>query len=208
MWRIIFAVPCWVIYQIVIFLPLVILGWFFVPLAAACSAYTVHIKDISVDKSGIAIKKVHFTWDFMWIWDNYEDGIANDSYVKFDSMFMRIVYWSCLRNPVNNLRIVPILSCKIVPSKVQFVGSFGDSSIKYLPADEVHKYDTKIPQWFFAWQNIWHSNFYWQFKAFKRLWRFWLGNAKIYPTDIYGVSVDSYRGKGAGPVAQFKRVKT
>jgi hypothetical protein len=204
MWRIIFAIPCWIAYQLFIFIPLMLLGWVMVPIAAACGAYK---KVQDKDGAGNPRAEYHFTWPFMFVWDNVEDGVANDTYVNFKSMFMKIVYWSCFRNPVNNLRITPLLSCKINGSKVRFYGSFG--SVK-TPLNELQKtimlYDTKVPQWFFAYQNIWHSNFYWQFNAFGKLWRFWLGNCKVYPTDILFLPL-GYREKGSGPVAQFKRVK-
>ncbi len=150
----------------------------------------------------------HFKDNFMWLWDNYEDGIANDTYWKAPNMFLQIVYWSCLRNPVNNLRIVKFLSCHIKPEKVKFVGSFGHTPsvlMKDNPviADSIYQYDTKIPQWFFAWQDF-YSTFYWQFRFFKKLYRFWIG-WKIYPTDIYGVT--EYRKFGAGFTLQFKKVK-
>jgi hypothetical protein len=213
MWRLFLAFPCWIIYQIFIFIPLMLLGWVMVPIATACGAYK---KVQDKDGAGNPRDEYHFTWRVMFIWDNVEDGIYNDTYWKAPNTFLQIVYWSCLRNPVNNLRVSPTLSCQIDAPKVRFVGSITNKTWygKAYPAtpnidweQRTRTYDTKIPQWFFAWQTIWHSNFYWQFNALGKLWRFWLGNAKIYPTDIYGGPY-GYRERGAGPVAQFKRVKT
>jgi hypothetical protein len=211
--NILLAIPCWIAYQLFIFLPLLLAGWIIVPVAALCKAYEKTDDNLSKPNDGPIY---HFTWSFMSLWDNYEDGIANQNYVKFKSQFMRIVYWSCVRNPVNGLRISPTFSCKIVPEKVRFIGSITNKTWygKAYPATPsidwekaTRTYDTKIPQWFFCWQTIWHSNFYWQFRAMGKLWRFWIGNAKIYPTDIYGGPY-GYRELGSGPVAQFKRVKT
>jgi len=211
MWRLSYSIPIWLIYNFLIFLPLCILGWILIPIAAAAGAYK---KVEDKDGAGNPRTEYHFTWPFMFVFDNFEDGCANDTYVKFKSMFMKIVYWSCLRNPTNNMRIIPYLSCKINPEKVRFVGSF--VNYQTMPTEVnakteydrlVNKYDTKVPQWFFAWQNIWHSNLYIQFKAYDKLWRFWIGTAKIYPTDIFGIKETSYRFRGAGGVAQFKRVK-
>jgi len=203
--RLIFSIFVWLIYHLGIAVPLILLGWITVPVAALCKAYK---PTNSFDGVGNPRVDYHFTWPFMFVWDNHEDGIANDTYVKFESMFMRIVYWSCVRNPVNNLRMVPYLSCKIEPSKVKFIGSFVDSDEWALGPEvfelQVRRYDTKIPQWFFAWQGL-HSNLYWQFECMGKLWRLWIGSAKIYPTCIY--SVPKYLVKGSGPVLQFKRVK-
>lgn len=213
MGKIVLAIPCWIFMQICICIPLILLGWILVPVAAACGAYVKTDDNLSKPNDGPIY---HFTWRFMHIWDNWEDGIANQNYKKFDSMFMRIVYWSCLRNPTNNMRITPYLSCKINPRKVRFIGSITNKRWcgKAYPATPniewekaTRTYDTKIPQWFFCWQSTWHSNFYWQFHAFGKLWRFWIGNAKLYPTDIYGGPY-GYRDPGSGPVVQFKRVQT
>lgn len=203
--RLIYFIPSWVIYHGLIAVPLILLGWVLVPIAAAVGAYESYQ---GVDGFGVPRTQYRFTWPWMFLWDNHEDGIANDTYVKFKSMFMRIVYWTCVRNPVNNLRIVPYLSCKIDPSKVRFRGSFADSDEWALDPEvfelQVRRYDTKIPQWFLAWQGL-HSNFYWQFEMFGKLWRLWIGTAKVYPTCIY--NVPKYLSRGSGGVLQFKRVK-
>lgn len=191
MWRLSYHAPLWLTF-LAFRVIMVIIGWVVIPIAALCRAY-------SSSKSG-GQTVWHFTWKWMFLWDNYEDGIANDTYVKFNSMFMRIVYWSCFRNPVNNLRIVPYLSCKIDPERVDFRGSFGGRESSEVA---IRTYDTKVPQWFYCWQGL-YSNFYWQFNAFGKLWRLWIG-WKIYPTDIYGVT--EYRKLGAGFATQFKRVK-
>ena len=170
---------------------MIVLGWFFVPLAAFFGAYY-GIYDQLKDQKGEFPIVYHFTWPFMYPWDNDEDGIANQTYWIAPNYFLQIVYWSCVRNPVNNLRFVPYLKLDIDPTKVQFIGNL----------DDVEKYDTKIPQWFLCWQGI-KSCIYIQWKMFGGLWRFWLG-WKVYPTDVNGVT--PYRKNGAGFATQFKRV--
>lgn len=196
MWRLIYAIPSWILFEILIDIPLMIIGLIVIPIAAGCKAYEGHIeKDLII---------YHFTWKFMWLWDNYEDGIANNSYSNYKSMFWRIVSWSAIRNSTNNLRLVPWLSVQIDPKKVCFFGSFINwNDTKYSYSEEkdlINKYDTKIPQWFFCWQGF-YSCFYWQFGNLRRFWIGW----KIYPTDIYGVT--EYRKNGAGFATQpFTRV--
>lgn len=200
---IIVRILLWPIFIFLVFIPLLIIGWVMVPLAAICRAY--EKTDDNLDKPADG-PIYQFTWPIMFVWGNYEDGIANRNYKQFDSMFMQIVYWSCIRNPVNNLRVMPILSCKIEPKRVEFIGSFGHlhgNSMSKNLTETIKSYDTKIPQWFFAWHGL-YSNFYWQFNLFGKLRRIWVG-WKIYPTDIYGVT--KYRESGAGFAQQFKVVK-
>jgi hypothetical protein len=183
-----------------------------VPLAALCGAYVKTDDNLYKPADGPIY---HFTWPIMFIWDNFEDGIANKNYYVAPNMFLQIVYWSCLRNPANNLRIVPYLSLMINRDKVHFIGSLGNSDYfrkmifskniaPNMAYDILHDYDTEIPHWFFAWQGI-YSNFYWHFHLFGKLRRFWIG-WKIYPTDIVGGPY-GYRDKGAGFALQFKVVK-
>jgi hypothetical protein len=178
-------------------LTLIILGWILVPLAVMCGAYEIRRSIYWPEKYIWA-----FTWDIMLLWNNEEDGcLAGKQYKDLKSIPLQIIYWSALRNPCNNLRFVPILSCRINPKKVKFTGSFGSSTDKYLPKDEVMKYDTKIPQWYFASCGL-YSCIYWQFTCLglRRLWIGW----SIYPTDIYDVT--EYRKFGTAFNTQFKKV--
>jgi hypothetical protein len=111
-----------------------------VPIAAACKAYYA-IFDPGKEAKGENPIVMHFTWGFMHLWDNYEDGIANDMYYKAPNTFLQIVYWSCFRNPVNNARITPPFRCIITPSKVRFIGTFGDYNGKGLIPGDVFSYD-------------------------------------------------------------------
>jgi hypothetical protein len=178
---------------------MIIIGWILVPIAATFKAYK---KVHEPDGWGVPKDKYHFTWMLLWPWDNWEDGIADISLDQEDSLWWRIVYWSCIRNPVNNLRLVPFLSVKIKPEKVNWVGSYGNGNFINTPA-ETRSYDTKTKQWFFCWHGF-YSNFYWQFNLFGQLMRFWIG-WKILPKDVYGV--EPYRKSGAGFAMQFKRVR-
>jgi hypothetical protein len=199
--RLIYSIFTWAVF-IILYALLILVGWVLVPVAVLFHAYEFETLSLTY----------HFTWRFMFIFDNYEDGIcAGRQYKDLGKVWKQIIYWSCVRNPVNNLRIVPYLSCKIDKEKVRFIGSFCSytNNIIYPPDQSVfkilvHQYDTKVPQWFFAWHG-WYSNFYYQFKIGESLYRFWIGT-KIYPTDIYGVNPESYRGKGAGFAIQFKKV--
>ena len=199
--RILWGIISWMGFTFLINLPTILLGWILIPIAAACGAYEAYQGH---DGAGTPRVQYRFTWKFMWLWDNEEDGIADKTYWVAPNMFLQILYWSCNRNPSHNLSNVPYLNCKIQPEKVRFVGSEGNKTDEKPPKNNNYMlYDTKIPQWFFAWQGP-YSNFYWQFILNGKLRRFWIG-WKIYPTDINGVT--PYRKNGAGFATQWKAVK-
>lgn len=199
MWRLIYAIPSWILFLLVRTL-FIILGWVLIPIAVICRAYAIiGVTNHGGDKWG-------FTWKFMdALYGNKEDGIAEGwQYWDTGAVWSQIIYWSAARNPTAGFRWTPFLSCKIDPTKVRFRGSFGgsDTPMSQLMQMGFEKYDTKVPHWFFAWHGL-YSNYYYQFKAFNRLWRFWIG-WKIQPHDVNGVS--KYRKNGAGFATQFKRV--
>ena len=177
-------------------IPAYLLGWILVPIATALKAYTVTQRLGQLDGNGEPRIDYHFTWRFMFLWDNWEDGIcAGRQYLNLPGVFLQTVYWSCMRNPINNMRITPYISCKIEPIKVQFKGS-QNSALKYdlRPA---------TPEWYYAWCGP-YSNVWWQFKMGGSIWRLWIGH-KIMPKDSLGL-VSEYRKKGAGFAFQFKKV--
>jgi len=187
--------------QIILWIPmftletlLMILGWIVVPIGAALKLYDWRI---GKDGAGNQRMEAHFTPRWLWLWSNDEDGIANDTYVKFNSEFLQILYWSCVRNPVNNLRFVPILSVEINPLKVMYFGTFGSS------AGVVDMYDKDdISFWYYCWHGL-YSNLRINFKLFKWRFRFWIG-WKVYPQDIKGVT--DYRKDSAGFAIQLKAI--
>ena len=175
----------------------ILMGWIVVPFAAACGAY-----EKSYDEEKAKKKEnpdvYHFTWRWMFPWDNFEDGIANDMYWKAPGLFIQIVYWSCLRNPANNLRRVPYLSVMIEKKKVRFVGSLDPRD--HAPTD----YDKDdLTFWYLCWHGL-YSNVRIQFKMAGSIWRFWLG-WKIYPEDSV-LDVGGHRVGGAGFATQFKEI--
>lgn len=171
---------------------MILLGWILVPLAAACGAYEAYMAPHWYEGTR---KQYRFTWKFMYPWDNKEDGIADTTYKQFDSMFMKIVYWSAFRNPANNLRYVPGLSVKIKQEKVKYIGSKVEAVTDYDRNDKTF--------WYICW-NGFYSNFRSHFKMFGGTWRFWLG-WKVYPEDSK-FEVTGHRKESAGFATQFKRI--
>ena len=189
-----------VLYFALLWIPLYLLGWVLIPLAAGCGAY-------KQDSSGL----YHFTWPFMAIYDNKSDGItcqdkdATGNYVFWPtvtSLYGRIWRWSAMRNPLASITIIPLVHCAIQPSRVGFDGTYGDGinghAYNY---ESLFQYDTKTVQWFVAWCGFF-SCFYWQFKWNGGLWLFWFGS-KIIPPDIKGVA--TYRTPRTYNTIQFNR---
>ncbi len=210
-WRLIYSIPAWLLYLVLVLLPLVLLGWILIPIAAAFKAYAVVPSTLSDQ-----YPTYHWTWPIMKLWDNEDDGIVDPGYSSYTSMFARIVYWTALRNPVDNLKIVPYVCDAIDPRDVRFIGSF--TSLPTTKAYEMKvaehitgtenyddwnaetlKYDTKVPQWWFCW-NGFYTNFYWAFNFSGHLRLFWIG-WKTKPGDIYGV--ETYRKPRAPSGIQF-----
>lgn len=205
MYRLIWSIPLWISFQVFIFIPFCLIGYILVPIALLLKAYRVEKNNLPSRNNGHDI--YHFTWPIMFLFNNFEDGFHNTTYFDY-GFFWTSMMWTCVRNPVNNLRIVPYLSVKIQPQNVDFIGTFGGPHEKYdYSLDEkklrVKQYDTNVPHWYFCWHGI-YSNFYRVFKLGNSLYRFWIG-WKIMPYDIFGVS--TYRVPGAGFALQFKRVK-
>lgn len=194
MWRLIYAIPSWIgflLFRTVV----ILLGWILIPIAAAAGAYDKQYDEHKADKGENPIV-YFFTWKFMFPWDNWEDGIANDMYWKAPNLFLQIVYWSAFRNPANNLRKVPGLSVHIEKEKVGFVGNLG-SDYALTAYDEDH-----LTFAYFCWHGF-YSNFRWQFRFFGKIFRLWIG-WKIYPEDSK-FEVRGHRKEGAGFGTQFKR---
>lgn len=198
--RFIHCFVSWFILMLLVRIPLILIGYIVVPVAVLAKAYRQEVSKYN----GREI--YNFTWKWMLPWNNPEDGIYCTTYFDYGFVFTTLM-WTLVRNPVNGLREVPFISCKVRPSQIEFKGTFGrrhgnKQTIQIV--DKIFSYDTKVPHWFLCWQG-WHSCFYWQFMLFGKLIRLWIGTAKLYPTDIYGVT--NYRKYGAGMVSQLKVVQ-
>lgn len=172
-------------------IPLFLLGHLIIPFLALFKMYYVR-------KSHYYNKQIAaFFWPFNYIWGNEEDGVlAGHQYKDYKDDDWQVWYWSAVRNPTNNLRFIPILSCRVDPNLIDWVGSLPESA-------SPKAYDMKTALWYYCWQGL-YTNFYWQFYLKDDLYRFWIG-WKLYPADILGVT--EYRKYGAGFAVQFKRVR-
>jgi hypothetical protein len=133
---------------------------------------------------------------------NWEDFIDNndkgDYGIKKEwPLWRKIVAWNLIRNPAQGLRWMPILSCKIDPKRVRWMGS---------PHTNPMLYDMKPakPECFYAYQGP-YASLWWQYESIitKKIVRLWIGWA-IYPSDQHGVT--PYRKDGAGFKIQWKNL--
>lgn len=174
-----------------------ILGWITVPIAVLAGAYKSVPRPGLIDGNGQPRVDHHFTWPFMYVWDNWEDGIAaGRQYYDAGPVWKQIIYWTCIRNPANNMRTTPIISCKIKPERVGYVGG---------PHAIAQQFDKRpaTSEWFFAWCGV-YTGLWLQFGMAGSIYRFWVG-WKIFPGDVTRTNF-GYRERGAGFTMQLKRV--
>jgi uncharacterized membrane-anchored protein YitT (DUF2179 family) len=191
--RLIYFLPTYLIFTLFINVPTIILGWILIPIHAIFYKYTTKTVVSIVNGRDILVWK----HKYMFIWSNNEDGVlAGDEYKNMPNWF-RIIYWSALRNPSNNLRFIKYLSVKLNPSKIKFKANITYPNLRDYDVDHL----TFIT---LTWQGL-LSNYRIQFRMFGKIWRFWIG-WKIYPHDKLGVDPKDYRFYGAGFATQFKRI--
>jgi hypothetical protein len=184
----------------------VILSPFLVGLAIIFNA---HIKT----KSPYFDKEVElFTWSIMKPYQNYEDGI--DAGLEFPTApkWVRILYWTVIRNPVNGFRWLPLVSTKIDPSKIKYIlinesGTFTENSKLSRSVIDDYEEGRIYPNFIYFVRQGWYSNFRAEFRIGKNVIRFWIGNFKGYPSHTKGIFSHDYQFYGSGPVFQLKRVK-
>lgn len=162
--------------------------------------------------SSLEISRINGRWirnwkyRFMYPWSNDEDGIeAGEELIGWPRTF-RIIYWSAIRNPANNLRFVKGMSCLIEPQNVKYVATkpkmLEGYYLKFLSPEA---YDMDQLRFISLTWHGYYSNLRIQFKMLGKIWRFWIG-WKIYPHDSLGIDPSDYRAQGAGFATQFKRI--
>lgn len=201
-------IALWLVHTLA-WLPLCVLGWLLVPIAVALKAYKPTISIVN----GREI--LNFTWPFMKPWNNFEDGIVAGEELIGKPEQLRILYWTLVRNPVNNLRFMPPFGIKHDASKVKFklclnnqfktcITEKSGQNSDFLKDAEEGRIEHEFSYW--AWQGL-YANYRKEFVFRGTRYRFWIG-WKIYCSDMHGISVHDYRYNGIGFAYQFKRVKS
>lgn len=199
--RLIYAIPMYLFF-LLFRTAVILLGLVLIPPQALL------YKFLTKEQVSVINGRVILNWrlGFMWPWSNEEDGILAGEELLGWPNAIRIIYWSEIRNPANNLRFVKALSCLIDPSKVNYSATKAKDIHGIPPVfSDILTYDFDNYRFLcFTWCGI-YSNLRIQFKMFNKIWRFWIG-WKIYPHDQFGIRENDYRYYGAGFATQFKRV--
>ena len=181
-----------------------ILGYVVIPPMALLHKYTTKTEISIINGREILVWKS----PLMFIWGNNEDGLIGASEYKDKPIWFRIIYWTTIRNPANNIRFIPYLSVTPTPSKIKFkvFGKILDFDGNEVALDNEYRILDKDEYRFttLTWQGI-YSNIRIQFKMRGKIWRFWLG-FKLNPEDQFGLWELDYRRYGAGFARQFKRI--
>lgn len=189
--RILLSVPVWLVRIILIFLPLAILGFIVIPLAICAGSYRMRLSHY------FTREVLQFPW-WASLWSNAEDGVDGlrggdpaqtwwAEKTKGWPTAKRIFIWSALRNPVNNLRYVPLLTPKFRPSRIYSIGLD-------------HEMQDGEGGWYFAWQGI-YSCLRYETAHF----RFWIGWC-FKPEDSKGIEATDTRLPRADFKLQLKRI--
>lgn len=184
------SLPSWTVMLLVIRLPLYLLGF---PLIAWQS------KQVEVRPSRYFPNRrlLQFRARWMWLWGNEEDGVdglrGGDSAqarwadeTEDCSPRGRIFLWSAWRNPVNNIRYVPVLN-----------PHFNSCQIRYIGTD--HEPVAGERGWFYIWQGLYSA-----FRLETGRRRVWVG-WKFRPEDVNGVDPMDTRLPRADFALQWKR---
>lgn len=176
------SLPIWTLF-ILVRTALMLVGHVLIPVAVLFKAYEVRPSKF-YDKQILS-----WTWKIMYLWGNEEDGIGGSPNYPFNgemwSLNRKIWTWSAVRNPVNNLRFVPILSFKLNPEKIKWYGN----------QLNLHLHNT-TEHYYFAHQGAYSCLLIMYRSKSGELKRFWLG-WKIRPSaKINGVS--PYQVPGVG----------
>lgn len=164
MWRLIYFIPVW-FGVFLVSTPFYILGFILIPLACLFKAYEKASDNLDKPNDGATY---HFTWFFMWPWDNYTtDGIACRNYYTspfkpysyFDMLFTVFV-WSAYRNPINNLE--RLISPRYNFNKLQWIGS------------KLAMYKADYHCWYLIWQGPF-AGYYKSFTIFGKLYYIKIG---------------------------------
>lgn len=142
-----------------------------------------------------------FQSPLMWLWDNEEDGCdglrgGNPAQTWWMAQTLgwavekRIWRWSAWRNPVNNMRYVPIISPRIPPRGSSLIGCVGTGA--------------EPPDGQAGWAFCWFGPYTGLYVKRASFW-LWIG-WKIRPSDRLGVDARDTRNPRYDFALQFKRI--
>lgn len=186
MWRLIYFIPIWIMHTVVWVL-IALAAWVLIPIAVLFRAYEVQASPITGEPL------LQYKWKIMLPYSNWGDGIyeglqfghRGEMLEKFLGIALskelkkdiHIIYWTLIRNPVNNVRFFPIMGVKPISSKIKFVGS--ENCVEDSSND-----DKEV--WYLCWQGVYGGfRIHIRFKTFMlRIMFGW----KLRPEDTKAIS--------------------
>jgi hypothetical protein len=200
--RLIYFIPIWLLFLLFRTL-MIVLGLIIIPPLAILYKLTTKTEISIINGRPI----LNWKYKLFWLWSNQEDGIlAGEELLKYPNS-IRIIYWSAIRNPANNLRFVPFFLVIPNPSKIKYklYGKIKDLQDNIIETTDLTILDSDKYRYITITYQGLYSNLRIQFKMFGKIWRFWLG-WKLLPGDILGLWELDYRRYGSGFATQFKRI--
>lgn len=195
----------WVLY-LVLRTVFILLGLVIVPILSVLDLTKTEVSKVN--------NRIIYNWKYklFYIWSNDEDGVIAGEELLGYPRWVRMIYWSAIRNPANNLRFIKGFSCVIEPQNVKFAGTNLKklNGTKYtiypfVTVGALKMYDSDEFRFITLTWCGFYSNLRIQFKMNGKIWRAWIGY-KIYPHDSFGIPETDYRYHGAGFATQFKRI--
>jgi len=187
-WNLLWAIPwmlvTWLSLELLVWLPLYLLGIPALWMGQCLSPILLMPSIMPSDPM-----RLGFTWKWLdWWVGNFEDGLLPDWWKDLEGTYMT---WF-LRNPVTNLRFVPIISTKPDADKIRWCGT-----LDYVPHDDTSR------GWFVCWQGPYVGFLYQGSK-----WGCWFGWKVSPDLRIVDNSPDrSYRYWGIGTAAHIWKVE-
>lgn len=172
----------WSLYQLLVGIPLWLLGWPICFVLARRSDWEV--------RDGVAAW--HPRW--AWLWGNVNDGVWGPQWWRERNagwpVWKLAFVWSAWRNPMNNLHLVPYLHPVIDPKRIRFVATSDD------PAHPSEWEPKPLGlQWSFTWQGIYAGvvvRYQWSQERHTQLRLGW----KLLPKDRFGITPEDDRNGG------------
>jgi len=186
-WNIIWLAPwlllTWGLCEILVWLPLLILGTVIVPIQLLLMDPNKYIKESLINK-GMPIYVFPYKW-MDELFGNHEDGLAPEWWWEKkgkDKSFWYVAITWFYRNSIRNMSFWPIVGTLPIINKIEWIGS--------------DAYPNPVGKTcFIVWMGY-YSGFLIQTKNNNGLWIGW----KIYPKDRFGIA--DYRHYGIGPDTQ------
>ena len=188
------SIVLWLAVELLVFLPLYLLGALVVPVLAAMHAWTLRPSKKYRDRLVYAWQGGWLTW----IWGNEEDGVQGAEWYRIAHAkwsHSRLARNWFFRNPVNNLRYLPLVTVPLDARKIKYRGNCQHTQ-------DIHKDGWS---WFVCWQGVYANVFAARWVRGKLF--YFRAGWKTEPKDTAGIPADDYRAGRGGIVFHLSLYK-